>query len=118
MNYNADELIDSMMVHYKVNTISQLAKVINVSQPSISAWKKKNYVNAIKKRTMELGIYKDIFENEQIKRLEIIKNLSTEQLIKLISTKTIALEPLEEMVNKIIDARLEKEIEKNKNNNE
>ena len=43
----AEILIERLMQHFKVNTISKLATYIDVSQPSISAWKKNGYVNAI-----------------------------------------------------------------------
>ena len=59
--FNADILIQKMMVFYNVFTISELANVIGVSQPSISGWKRNNYIKAIANKCRELGIYNDIF---------------------------------------------------------
>ena len=57
----AEILIKKLMVFYNVFTISELANVIGVSQPSISGWKKHNYVKAIANKCKELGIYNEIF---------------------------------------------------------
>jgi len=65
-NQLAEILIERLMQHFQVNTISKLATYIDVSQPSISAWKKNGYVNAIKKKCRELGIYQDIFGDTQV----------------------------------------------------
>lgn len=59
--FNADILIQKMMVFYNVFTISELANVIGVSQPSISGWKRNNYIKAIANKCRELGIYNEIF---------------------------------------------------------
>lgn len=61
--FNADILIQKMMVFYNVFTISELANVIGVSQPSISGWKRNNYIKAIANKCRELGIYNEIFGN-------------------------------------------------------
>ncbi len=59
--YDAEILIEKMMKHYDVFTISELANIIGVSQPSISGWKRHNYVKAIANKCRELGIYNEIF---------------------------------------------------------
>ncbi|MDX4067885.1 hypothetical protein Q6A87_08490 [Aliarcobacter skirrowii] len=59
--YDADILIKKLMVFYNVFTISELSNIIGVSQPSISGWKKHNYVKAIANKCKELGIYNEIF---------------------------------------------------------
>ncbi|MFX4231340.1 hypothetical protein ACOL3I_07625 [Aliarcobacter butzleri] len=59
--YNAEILIQKLMSFYNVFTISELANIIGVSQPSISGWKKNNYVKAIANKCRELGIYNEIF---------------------------------------------------------
>ena len=51
------------MSFYNVFTISELANIIGVSQPSISGWKRNNYVKAIANKCRELGIYNEIFGN-------------------------------------------------------
>jgi len=57
----AEYYIDKLLEYYQVSTMSELAQAIGISQPSVSAWKKNNYVSAIKKKCRELGIYTDIF---------------------------------------------------------
>ncbi len=58
---DADILIKKLMVFYNVFTISELSNIMGVSQPSISGWKKHNYVKAIANKCKELGIYNEIF---------------------------------------------------------
>ena len=62
-NLNADNLIDLLFIHFNVTTMADLAMHISVSQQTISKWKQRNSVNAIKKRCIELGIYNEIFGN-------------------------------------------------------
>jgi hypothetical protein len=62
LNINQSEiLIDRMMDYYLVVTYSELAIKINTTQQTISSWKQRNSVNAIKKKCKELGIYDEIF---------------------------------------------------------
>lgn len=57
----ADYLINLLLEHYDTYTISELAPIINTTQQTISSWKSRNAVNAIKKKCRELGIYDEIF---------------------------------------------------------
>ena len=57
----AEILIDKMLDYYSVVTYSELAIKINTTQQTISSWKQRNSVNAIKKKCKELGIYNEIF---------------------------------------------------------
>ncbi|MCT7587993.1 hypothetical protein [Aliarcobacter butzleri] len=63
----AEILIDNLLSHYNASTYSELASKINTTQQSISSWKLRNSINAIKKKCKELGIYNEIFKdfNEQ-----------------------------------------------------
>lgn len=83
---DANDLIDRLMEFYGVDTISELAGYIEVSQPTISRWIKNNSIEAIKKKCMELNIYNDIFKHFQEnilifnmfniqKKLNIIENM-------------------------------------------
>lgn len=58
---NAEFLIQKLMRYYQVFTISELAEKMGVSQPSVSGWKKNNYIKAIANKCRELGIYDEIF---------------------------------------------------------
>lgn len=59
--YDAEFLIQKLMKYYEVFTISELAEKMGVSQPSISGWKKHNYIKAIANKCRELSIYNEIF---------------------------------------------------------
>ncbi len=73
--YDADILIKKLMVFYNVFTISELSNIIGVSQPSISGWKKHNYVKAIANKCKELGIYNEIFGDlTHSKRISVNNN--------------------------------------------
>lgn len=57
--------IEKLLNYFRVSTISALANKLGISQPSISAWKKNNYISAIQKKCRELGIYGEIFGQNQ-----------------------------------------------------
>jgi len=59
----AEYYIEKLLEYYNVYTLSDLAEKLGMSQPSISAWKKNNYVSAIKKKCRQLGIYSEIFQD-------------------------------------------------------
>ncbi|MEM5570032.1 hypothetical protein [Aliarcobacter butzleri] len=62
LNINQSEvLIDKILDYYSVVTYSELANKINTTQQTISSWKQRNSVSAIKKKCKELGIYNEIF---------------------------------------------------------
>jgi uncharacterized protein YjcR len=56
-----NDIIDRLFDYFEVTSIQDLAKKMNVSQPTISKWKTRNAISAIKKRCRELGIYNEIF---------------------------------------------------------
>lgn len=63
---NAEELINKLMVYYNIETITELSTKLNVSQPTISKWKKNNSYNTILKKCKKLNIleYIDIDVNK------------------------------------------------------
>lgn len=61
MQYNANFYIEKLLNYYNISTISELAQILNTKQTSISSWRSRNSVNAIKKKCRELDIYNDIF---------------------------------------------------------
>ena len=71
---NAEFLIQKLMRYYQVFTISELAEKMGVSQPSVSGWKRNNYIKAIANKCRELGIYDEIFEdlNTEIQKINTI----------------------------------------------
>lgn len=58
---NAEDLIFKLYSYYDVNSFNDLSKLINTPAGTISKWKQRNSVNAIKKKCRELGIYNEIF---------------------------------------------------------
>ncbi|MCT7547693.1 helix-turn-helix domain-containing protein [Aliarcobacter butzleri] len=58
---NAEFLIEKLLNFYKVSNVAELSTKINTSQKTISNWKIRNSINAIKKRCRELDIYNEIF---------------------------------------------------------
>ncbi len=63
-NTETNILLNKIMLHYKINSIVDLAKIFKMSQPAISHWRARNSVSAIKKKCMELNIYDKIFDEE------------------------------------------------------
>jgi len=61
MSEELEYYIDKLFLHYNVQTIIDLAKAMGVSQSTISKWRERKRISALKKRCMKLGIYKDIF---------------------------------------------------------
>ncbi|MCF6245070.1 MAG: helix-turn-helix domain containing protein [Sulfurovum sp.] len=58
---NANDLIEILMDYYNVSSNNELAIKLNMQPSSVSSWKNRNSVNAIKRKCRELGIYKEIF---------------------------------------------------------
>ena len=58
---NFDDILEKLFNFYGVTTMHNLAEKMDVSQPTISKWKSRNSINAVKRRCRELGIYNDIF---------------------------------------------------------
>lgn len=61
---NAEELLERLFKYYNVVNVAELSKIIGSSQATISNWKIRNSINAIKRKCRELGIYDDIFKQE------------------------------------------------------
>jgi len=67
-----NDLIEKLMDFYGVSSNNELANKLEMQASSISSWKNKNSINAIKKKCRELGIYKEIFENEKNEEIPIM----------------------------------------------
>ena len=61
--HNVAYYLDRLMDYYNVSTIIDLAKELNTTQSTISSWKQRASVNAVKKKCREVGIYNDIFSD-------------------------------------------------------
>ncbi len=59
----AEELIYILYRYFNVDNNIDLAKEMSVTKQTISNWKTRDSVSAIKKKCYELGIYDNIFSN-------------------------------------------------------
>jgi len=64
--YTVEEILEKMFAYYNVSSVSELSKVIGTSQKTISNWKIRNSISAVKKKCRELGIFQDIFNSSGI----------------------------------------------------
>lgn len=62
MRYDAVFYVEKLLNFYNVNTLAELAGLLKTRQTSISSWKSRNSIKAIKKKCRELGIYNEIFD--------------------------------------------------------
>lgn len=76
---NASDLVDRLMEFYGVDTISELAEYIKVGHPTISKWRKNNSIDAIKKKSRELGLYNYLFDDFEV---DLFQNLEYDNLSK------------------------------------
>lgn len=65
-----DLIFDRLFDYFKVGTISDLAKKMDIPQSTISKWKQRNSVSAIKKVCRELSIYREIFGEDMAKNIQ------------------------------------------------
>ena len=70
---NVENALERLYSFYNVANATELSKKINTSKKTISTWKIRNSINALKKKCKGIGIYKERFEN-----FEIIENLNLE----------------------------------------
>ncbi len=56
-----DEIFDKLFNFFGVSTITDLSKKLEMSQPAVTNWQRRNSISAIKKKCRELGIYSEIF---------------------------------------------------------
>lgn len=103
----ASLLIEKMMKHYEIFTISELGIKIGVSQPYISAWKKNNNIKAIMKKCKKLGIYSEIFneitiENKKLLGGDILSEYFSElkMAAKIVDKEKDLIEDIKELIKK------------------
>ncbi len=53
--------IEKLLNYYNLTSLQELAKKLNIKQSSLSSWKSRNSINAIKNKCREIGIYNEIF---------------------------------------------------------
>ena len=75
---NFEYYFERVLNYYNVSTIKDLSKEIKTEASTISNWKQRNSVTALKKRCRELGIYNEIFgdnHNDKLKNIKIEENI-------------------------------------------
>lgn len=58
-------ILQNLLDYYDLDTLSQLADKLDVTQPTISKWKSRGSIAPIKKKCKDLGIYDDIFKEKK-----------------------------------------------------
>lgn len=58
---NVEHILEKLFEYYNVVNAAELSEKINTSQKTISNWKVRNSIGAVKKKCRELGIYNEIF---------------------------------------------------------
>ena len=101
--------IEKLLSFYQVYNISDLANKMKITQATISNWKNRNSINAIRKKCRELKIYENIFEkeNENISQEtndsdDVINNVIEELKINM-NHEEIVYELKKISINKLID---------------
>ena len=86
----AEDMIYKLYSFFNVNNNLDLADSIKTTPQTISNWKSRNSVNAIKKRCRELGIYSEIFgdlnfssnENQKNENIDYSRNNASQNIMK------------------------------------
>ena len=56
-----NDIFDKLFNYFQTSTIRELSEKINMSESTVSKWRQRESINAIKKKCRELGIYNEIF---------------------------------------------------------
>ena len=115
-----EDVLEILFQYYNVASVAQLSSKINTSQKTISNWKVRNSINAIKKKCRELGIYNEIFRdiNKNINNLQG-SNFENAVAVNNGYTKNIKsnnYENIDENILKLVDILYSGASEKNKIN--
>ncbi len=71
---NTELIFNKLYAYFKVTNITELAIKLNMSQPAVTNWIRRNSISAIKKKCRELGIYNEIFGELELSLSERVKN--------------------------------------------
>lgn len=59
----SNSLIEKLLTYYGVHTNIDLSEKLGITKQTLTNWKTRNAISAIKKKCRELGIYNEIFED-------------------------------------------------------
>ncbi len=91
---NFEYYFDKIFNFYNVSSIKELSEAINTGASTISNWKQRNSITALKKKCRELGIYNEIFKNTNKEDLKIevleksLFNDNINKTLEIINTMT------------------------------
>ena len=57
-----NDIFERLFNYFQTSTIRELSEKINMSESTVSKWRQRESINAIKKKCRELGIYTEIFD--------------------------------------------------------
>ena len=102
----AEFFIEKLLNLYKVSNVAELSNKIDTSQKTISNWKIRNSISAIKKRCRELGIYDEIFKDFQ-ENILILNMSNIQKKLNIIETMIKDDKELEDKFNEYLKAFIE-----------
>ena len=81
---NVEHILEKLFEYYNVVNAAELSEKINTSQKTISNWKVRNSIGAVKKKCRELGIYNEIFGdlNSNIQNIHTISSGQNAQNVR------------------------------------
>jgi transcriptional regulator with XRE-family HTH domain len=126
---NINDIFEKLFNYFNVNSIKELSEKIGLQPSTISNWKQRSSISAIKKKCRELNIYNDIFSetnlmtedklsNEKIQEMyDAILDDSKYRLKEKLQNYTDAsfIDWMNKMIPKKILINTLKELSKNKN---
>jgi hypothetical protein len=56
-----NDIFERLFNYFQTSTIRELSEKINMSESTVSKWRQRESINAIKKKCREIGIYNEIF---------------------------------------------------------
>lgn len=65
-----NDIFERLFNYFQTSTIRELSEKINMSESTVSKWRQRESINAIKKRCRELGIYNEIFGNLNMQNIQ------------------------------------------------
>lgn len=100
---NVIEILERLFNFYKVTNVAELSQKIETSQATISSWKVRNSINAVKKKCRELNIYDEIFTDKVLVNENIFEDeLNTIYDILIDNAKYT----LKDKINKLFDKNI------------
>ena len=85
----AEDIIYKLYEFFKVNNNLELAELLKTTPQTISNWKTRNSISAIKKKCRELRIYNDIFGDIDNKILDTLNNEKKDEIKNSIDEDTM-----------------------------